>query len=182
MHRVCAGCDQKVRVQVLRRLEWGAPVMLSGCWTPCLLRKERDMELATLRRSQLYFAALNDSHFPLCQLLITSTWHGTDILGFRKALDGTWWMPVLRISVWCAERNKSPTVRPSFEVYCGCDVFVFIFLVFCWWNLPQGPYRVRNIRYFSSYKELRSILPAGLRSKVYCTKNSINRIDRRDTD
>lgn len=107
-------------------------------------------------------------------------------------LTWNWYIGLLKCSGWnmmdaspshfCLMRWKKnpPTVRPSFEVHCECDVFVFIFKVFCWRNLPQGPYRVGNVRYFSLYKEPSIISEFRLDwlVKAYYIRNSVNNTDR----
>lgn len=143
---------KKASVHLLHHLEWGAPAMLSGCWIPCLLRKRWDMELAELRRTRLHFAALNDfslSFAPIAHCFsLTWSWY----FGLLNALDGTWWMPVLLISVWWAERKIQLLEGLHLMKFIGDVMYLSLFSVFCWRNLPQGPYKVGSVYYFSLYK------------------------------
>lgn len=166
---------EEVNVQLLRHLEWGAPVMPSGCWTPCLLRKRKDTELAKLRRTPLHFGALN---YPLVSFTPIAHYFN---LTWRSYFGLGWNMMDASPSYFCLMgwKKNSATVRPSFDdVLWRCDVFVLIFCSKCFVEDPFLEGLIEwVICYFSLYKvqypregaEQYLATPAGFKTKVNWT-------------
>lgn len=98
------GCDQKVwRTKNAALTSFGMRSSCDAVWVLDSMPAEKDEWYGVSKAQENSIAFCSSKWFPLSFVTIAHyvnlTWR------FWNALDGTWWMPVLFISVWWAERQ-----------------------------------------------------------------------------